>query len=303
MSNQPWGSYDPNAQGNGQQPAQDPYQNPQDPYQSQHSADPSSQPASNADSYGQQGYDAQQYGQSGYGQQGYDAQQYGQQGYDAQQYGQQGAYGQPSPYDSQQQYGQPQSSPYGQPPAPYQPAPYGQSGYGQDLYGQNPYAAFTGPGAGRPRPSVDFVTAIKLFFKNYAVFSGRASRSEYWWVSLFLGLVYIVWGILFGIAGGFALAMSSTDPYGTTTSSTASNGLGAGFIFLMILGILMWLAVIVPSLAITWRRFHDTDKSGAFYFLSLIPYVGGIIVIVLLALAPVPTAWQRWDNGQLPVES
>lgn len=249
-------------------------------------------PASNADSYGQQGYDAQQYGQSGYGQQGYDPQQ-GQPGY-----GQQGAYGQPSPYDSQQQYGQPQSSPYGQPPAPYQPAPYGQSGYGQ-----NPYAAFTGPGAGRPRPSVDFVTAIKLFFKNYAVFSGRASRSEYWWVSLFLGLVYIVWGILFGIAGGFALAMSSTDPYGTTTSSTASNGLGAGFIFLMILGILMWLAVIVPSLAITWRRFHDTDKSGAFYFLSLIPYVGGIIVIVLLALAPVPTAWQRWDNGQLPVES
>ena len=292
MSNQPWGSYDPNAQGNGQQPAQDPYQNPQDPYQSQHSADPSSQPASNADSYGQQGYDTQQYGQ-----QGYDPQQ-GQPGY-----GQQGAYGQPSPYDSQQQYGQPQSSPYGQPPAPYQPAPYGQSGYGQDLYGQNPYAAFTGPGAGRPRPSVDFVTAIKLFFKNYAVFSGRASRSEYWWVSLFLGLVYIVWGILFGIAGGFALAMSSTDPYGTTTSSTASNGLGAGFIFLMILGILMWLAVIVPSLAITWRRFHDTDKSGAFYFLSLIPYVGGIIVIVLLALAPVPTAWQRWDNGQLPVES
>ncbi|AZZ42330.1 DUF805 domain-containing protein [Acidipropionibacterium jensenii] len=302
MSNQPWGSYDPNAQGNGQQPAQDPYQNPQDPYQSQHSADPSSQPAPNADPYGQQGYDAPQ-GQPGYGQQGYDAQQYGQQGYDAQQYGQQGAYGQPGPYDSQQQYGQPQNAPYGQPPAPYQPAPYGQSGYGQDLYGQNPYAAFTGPGAGRPRPSVDFVTAIKLFFKNYAVFSGRASRSEYWWVSLFLGLVYIVWGILFGIAGGFALAMSSTDPYGTTTSSTASNGLGAGFIFLMILGILMWLAVIVPSLAITWRRFHDTDKSGAFYFLSLIPYVGGIIVIVLLALAPVPTAWQRWDNGQLPVES
>ncbi len=290
MSNQPWGSYAPNSQGNGQQP-------PQDPYQDQQGSDPYSQQSP----YPQQPWDPQ-YGQQGqapydpqYGPQG----QQGQAPYDPQQ----GQYGQPGPYQqgpySQQPY--PQQGQYGQ-QGPYggQQGPY--QGYQVDPYGQNPYAAFAGSGAGRPRPSVGFVQAIRLYFKNYAVFSGRASRSEYWWVTLFNGLIGIVFMVIFMAAGGATALLAENESYGTSTT-TASTSLGAGLIFLLVLYGIYGLANIVPSLAITWRRLHDTDKSGAFYFLGYIPYVGSIILIILLALAPVPTAWQRWDNGRLPVEN
>jgi len=94
---------------------------------------------------------------------------------------------------------------------------------------------------------------------------------------------------------------ADSDPYGTTSGTT--TGLGVGAVFIIIIGVLMYLAVIVPSLAISWRRLHDTDKSGGFYFLSFIPWVGGIILIILQALPSVPQAWQRWDNGKLPVEN
>jgi uncharacterized membrane protein YhaH (DUF805 family) len=201
--------------------------------------------------------------------------------------------GQPDPYSQQDPYGQQaqygQQNPYGQP-----------NPYGQNPYPPAPYGAMPGPG-GRPRPSVGFGQAIKLFFKNYAVFSGRASRSEYWWVQLFLGLLYIVWTVLFLVAGGAATMAADSDPYGTTSGTT--TGLGVGAVFIIIIGVLMYLAVIVPSLAISWRRLHDTDKSGGFYFLSFIPWVGGIILIILQALPSVPQAWQRWDNGKLPVEN
>ena len=55
------------------------------------------------------------------------------------------------------------------------------------------------------------------------------------------------------------------------------------------------LALIVPFLAITWRRLHDTNRSGGFYFLALIPLVGAIILIVLLAL-PSNSAGARFDR-------
>ncbi|WIY83392.1 DUF805 domain-containing protein [Propionimicrobium sp. PCR01-08-3] len=228
---------------------------------------------------------------------------------------------QQTPWDAQQpRYDQPPAAPvpYGQQPHPYQqpdpyqqqtpylpqvpyaqPGPY-QDSFSENPYGPNPYGSFASPGAGRPRPSVGPVEAVKLFFKNYAVFSGRASRSEYWWVQLFFALVYLLWVFLFVVFGGFASLVTGYDPYGYGSTSA---GLGAGFVLLFILGCVMGVAVIVPSFALTWRRFHDTDKSGAMYFISFIPYVGILVVLILLAMPSVPTAWQRWDHGQLPVEN
>ncbi len=159
--------------------------------------------------------------------------------------------------------------------------PYGQQPggpYGQNPYAQNPYGYAEGP-AGRPRPSVGFGEAVRLFFKNYAVFNGRASRSEFWWVILFTWLIDVA---INGIA--------------RTTGDSASMALSA------VSG--LWsLAILVPSLAITWRRLHDTGRAGGWWFLIFLPVVGWIILIVFLAGASNPDAWQRFDNGKLPAES
>lgn len=70
---------------------------------------------------------------------------------------------------------------------------YGQLSTGNPYQNPDPYAGFTNPvNDDRRRPHVSFGRAVKLFFKNYAVFNGRASRSEYWWVILFSSLVGMV---------------------------------------------------------------------------------------------------------------
>lgn len=167
----------------------------------------------------------------------------------------------------------PIGDPYAQgPQGPYQQAP-------QSPYGQNPYAAGTALQAGRPRPSVSFGQAISLFFKNYVAFNGRASRSEFWWVMLFTWLVN-------AILSGIGNAIGGTGG----TALTTVNGLWS-------------LAILIPTLAISWRRLHDTGRSGGWWFINLIPIIGTIIFIVFTAGQSKPDAWQRFDNGKLPVES
>ena len=91
-----------------------------------------------------------------------------------------------------------------------------------------------------------FGESIKTCFSKYADFSGRASRSEYWWWFLFLFLVL-----------------------GTIAASIVSDTVSA----------LFSLATVVPSLAVGCRRLHDIDKSGWFQVLNLIPVIGWIIVV------------------------
>ncbi len=101
-------------------------------------------------------------------------------------------------------------------------------------------------------PMIDIWKTVVL--QRYAKFDGRAGRAEFWWFVLANFLAYVVLAILMGIADIF---------------------------FVLYLG--YWLATIVPSLAVGIRRLHDTDKSGWFLLLSLIPFVGAIILIVFLA--------------------
>ncbi|MCI1748430.1 MAG: DUF805 domain-containing protein [Acidipropionibacterium sp.] len=179
--------------------------------------------------------------------------------------------------------GQPPQNPYPQDPyqqAPYQQDPYQQAPYDQNQYPQNPYGApVPAPEGGRPRPSVNMQQAVKLFFKNYAVFNGRASRSEYWWMFVFSWLISIILSGLGRMIGD------------------------SGTTFLDVLSGVWGLATIVPSLAIVWRRLHDTGRAGGWFFIVFVPIVGWIILIVFLASAPKADAWQRFDNGKLPVES
>lgn len=156
----------------------------------------------------------------------------------------------------------------------------------------------------QPLYGASFMQATKRFFKKYARFSGYASRSEYWFASLFLFLVSLIPTI------GFFVGIVMSGAYSSRTYSSTgvaapemTDGSTAGLAIFAISGILLflfWAATIVPSLAITWRRFHDAGFSGLLYFLSFIPYIGGLIVFVFMVL---PTKMESrrldWeDNSQ-----
>lgn len=104
--------------------------------------------------------------------------------------------------------------------------------------------------------------------KRYADFSGRSRRTEYWMFTLGYVIVLVVLGILMGIGGALG------DPNGVS---------GLSITAIALIGIVV-LALIIPSLAVQVRRFHDQDKSGWFVLLGFIPYIGGLIVIVFMCL-------------------
>jgi uncharacterized membrane protein YhaH (DUF805 family) len=108
---------------------------------------------------------------------------------------------------------------------------------------------------------MSFATAIRSVFSQYAGFGGRARRAEYWWFALFVVLVSIATSILDPALG--------TDFRGDVTS---------GGIF----GLTANLVLLVPSLAVAVRRLHDTDRSGWWILIALIPLVGAIVLLVLL---------------------
>ncbi len=102
----------------------------------------------------------------------------------------------------------------------------------------------------------------KVVFENYANFTGRARRSEYWNFVLVNFLINLsLWFLLFFL--GFFI------------------NIGFGFLFYLVL-LLYGLAIIIPSLAAVVRRLHDINKSGWYYFVFLIPIVGIIWLLVML---------------------
>jgi len=126
---------------------------------------------------------------------------------------------------------------------------------------------------------MSFSDAIKSVFSQYANFSGRARRSEFWFFYLFIIIVNAVFGILFAVTGGASAA--TTNPDATMTDTSA--GLAAGAMVVVAIWGLVGLALVLPSLAVMIRRLHDQDRSGFFWWLSVIPFVGGIIMLVLYA--------------------
>lgn len=118
-----------------------------------------------------------------------------------------------------------------------------------------------------PTPAgLSMTEAVTRVLSNYAKFSGRASRSEFWYWFLAMNLALLAVAVVVGGVGGLI----------------AETPEGASFAVLGVVGLLA-LGVLLPNLAVGVRRLHDTGKPGGFWFLSLIPYVGGIILLVLLA--------------------
>ena len=87
-----------------------------------------------------------------------------------------------------------------------------------------------------------FSQAVKSCFSNYATFSGRASRSEFWYFVLFVGILYIPLTLLNPVLGGVAL-----------------------------------LPLIVPAISVEVRRLHDLDRSGWWFWIALVPLIGFVV--------------------------
>jgi uncharacterized membrane protein YhaH (DUF805 family) len=124
--------------------------------------------------------------------------------------------------------------------APQQPG-HPQAGYAA----APPYA-----GGSAPAPTMGMPDAVRSVLTQYATFTGRARRAEFWWFYLASVLASVVASIIDQILGS------------------------------PILGILLTLALIVPTLAVGARRLHDTGKSGWWQLIGLVPIVGAIVLIV-----------------------
>ena len=94
-----------------------------------------------------------------------------------------------------------------------------------------------------------FLDSIETCFKKSFQIKGRASKSEFWWFTLFYFIAI------------FSLVMINET-----------------------LAIIFLLIILPASICVTVRRLHDQGKSGFFYFISIIPYVGGLILLFMCAM-------------------
>ncbi|WP_308504447.1 DUF805 domain-containing protein [uncultured Actinomyces sp.] len=183
-------------------------------------------------------------------------------------------YGGQAPYSDQPTYG-------GQAPYPGGPAPYG---------APNQFGAMSLAPDVAPLPGASFGEAVKRFFQRYAQFRGYASRSEFWWVALFNGLVGLVFYILlFMVVGLGAAADGSSDDVGA--------GVGIGMIVVWLLFFAYAIATFIPGLALTVRRLHDVGKPGAWWFIQLIPFgIGTVWFLILMASESRPDLYRpEWS--------
>ena len=128
---------------------------------------------------------------------------------------------------------------------------------GHSAAGSNTHGGFAPQsGATASKAGMGLFGAVGTCFRKYAEFSGRASRSEYWWFWLFNVLIS-------GIFVALAIPLELPVMY--------------------ILLCVYQVVVLLPSLAVMVRRLHDTGRSWPFIFLPFIPLVGEIVLIVFLA--------------------
>ena len=108
-----------------------------------------------------------------------------------------------------------------------------------------------------------FTQSISTVFSNYVTFSGRASRSEFWWWIVFCILVGLVTGLLDTI-----LFNQGGSPHG-------DSGVG----FFAPINSLASLILFLPGLAVSIRRLHDSNKSGWWWLVVFVPILGILLLI------------------------
>ncbi|RIP37399.1 DUF805 domain-containing protein [Staphylococcus gallinarum] len=122
---------------------------------------------------------------------------------------------------------------------------------------------------------IGFAQALKLFWKQYVNFKGRARRSEYWFMALW-HLIFMLPLVIFYVIGLIVMISGF---------ATESNGVGVlGLIVMLITGILLIvynLATLIPNYALYIRRFHDTGRSMLIPLIFLGVYIVTYIIFVV----------------------
>lgn len=143
----------------------------------------------------------------------------------------------------------------------------------QIIFGQLPPLIGTPAITGRPAQMMGFGDAIKnAIVNNYVNFSGRASRSEYWWFTLFNFIVGIVVLPIDMALGYNPFAYDVMDPY-----ASPSYGFGTSPV-----NTIATLALLLPGLGLFCRRLHDGNRSGWWLLIGIIPLVNCFGIFVLL---------------------
>jgi len=114
----------------------------------------------------------------------------------------------------------------------------------------------------------------KDILKKYAVFNGRSSLYEYWYVVLANMIIVFVGTISLFVFSLILFAISQNPYISIVIYMFIAGGYG--------------LYILIPSIAITVRRLHDQDKSGVWYFIVLIPYLGALVLFIFTCIRGTP---------------
>ncbi|MBC6310644.1 DUF805 domain-containing protein [Listeria sp. FSL L7-1582] len=137
-----------------------------------------------------------------------------------------------------------------------------------------------------------FLEAYLSFWKNYVNFTGRSSRSAYWYVILWNAIIISIFYIFILVFTVFTAATSSVSD---ATGDFAFVMTSGSTLLILVLLVLYELATFIPMLALMIRRLHDSNKSGWFVLLSLIPFVGSIIMIIFMCMPSEPAFSDDFD--------
>ena len=135
------------------------------------------------------------------------------------------------------------------------------------------------------------INAYKNFFKNYAEFTGRSTRPDYWWVWLGNFILSIPFWVIYIYTVYLSAVMDSV-------SDSASEAAFMIFGLVAIIYVVFYLAILVPTIALTVRRLRDAGFHWAFIFLRFAPMVGGIALLVLLAMPTKETEVVNYSEPQ-----
>lgn len=134
------------------------------------------------------------------------------------------------------------------------------------------------------------INAYKKFFKNYAEFTGRSTRPDFWWVWLGNLILSIPFWIIY-----FYTVFLSTVMYSVSDSASEATFMVFGLV--AIIYAVFYLAILVPTLALSVRRLRDAGFHWAFIFLRFAP-MGGIALLILFAMPTKETEVVNYSEPQ-----
>lgn len=136
------------------------------------------------------------------------------------------------------------------------------------------------------------INAYKNFFKNYAEFTGRSTRPDYWWVWLGNFILSIPFWIIYFYTVFLSIVMVSIDD-----SVSEATFMVLDLVVIIYIYAIFYLAILVPTLALSVRRLRDAGFHWAFIFLRFVP-MGGIALLILFAMPTKETEVVNYSESQ-----